>query len=122
MFTESTAAADRASPQLIRDAGYWLHLIRAVEGGGRNLYLQGRLPGSFYDGFGQEATSVGAALAMNPVDVACPLIRDMGVHLVRGVSAEEMLLHYLGKAGLPMEGRDGQIAPRRLQARHDPDD
>lgn len=92
-----------------REAGYWLHLIRAVETAGRMLYLQGRLPGSFYDGRGQEATSVGAALAMGPRDVACPLIRDMGVHLVRGVTPAEMFRHYLGKAGGPMEGRDGNI-------------
>lgn len=98
---------DRAS--LVAASGYWLHLIRAVEEAGRNLYLQGRLPGSFYDGRGQEATAVGAALAMGPDDVACPLIRDMGVHLVRGVTPAEMLRHYLGKAGGPMEGRDGNI-------------
>jgi TPP-dependent pyruvate/acetoin dehydrogenase alpha subunit len=89
------------------DAGYWLHLIRAVEEAGRRLYLQGRLPGSFYDGRGQEATAVGAALAMHPIDIACPLIRDMAVHLVRGVTPAEMMRHYLGKAGGPMEGRDG---------------
>lgn len=93
----------------LTDAGYWLHLIRAVEEAGRRLYLQGRLPGSFYDGRGQEATSVGAALAMGPDDVATPLIRDMAVHLVRGVTPEEMLRHYLGKTGGPMEGRDGNI-------------
>ena len=29
-----------------------------------NLYRQGKVPGSFYDGFGQEAVSVGAAFAM----------------------------------------------------------
>jgi TPP-dependent pyruvate/acetoin dehydrogenase alpha subunit len=80
-----------------------------VEEAGRRLYLQGRLPGSFYDGRGQEATAVGAALAMGADDVACPLIRDMGVHLVRGVSPRELLRHYLGKAGAPMEGRDGNI-------------
>jgi TPP-dependent pyruvate/acetoin dehydrogenase alpha subunit len=94
---------------LLGEAGYWLHLIRAVEEAGRRLYLQGRLPGSFYDGRGQEATAVGAALAMGPDDVACPLIRDMGVHLVRGVTPAEMFRHYLGRTGAPMEGRDGNI-------------
>jgi TPP-dependent pyruvate/acetoin dehydrogenase alpha subunit len=93
----------------VRDAGYWLHLIRAVEEAGRRLYLQGRLPGSFYDGRGQEATAVGAALAMEPRDIACPLIRDMAVHLVRGVTPGEVFRHYLGKAGGPMEGRDGNV-------------
>lgn len=46
---------------------------------------------------------------MGPDDVATPLIRDMGVHLVRGVTPAEVLRHYLGKAGGPMEGRDGNI-------------
>jgi TPP-dependent pyruvate/acetoin dehydrogenase alpha subunit len=94
---------------LVRDAGYWLHLIRAIEEAGRRLYLQGRLPGSFYDGRGQEATAVGAALAMGPDDVACPLIRDMAVNLVRGVTPAEFFRHYLGKGGAPMNGRDGNI-------------
>ncbi|HWO94485.1 MAG TPA: thiamine pyrophosphate-dependent enzyme, partial [Dehalococcoidia bacterium] len=84
-------------------------MTRAVEEAGLRLYKQGRVPGSFYDGRGQEATAVGAALAMEERDVACPLIRDMGVHLVRGVTPAEMLRHFLGKAGGPMEGRDGNI-------------
>jgi TPP-dependent pyruvate/acetoin dehydrogenase alpha subunit len=93
----------------LAEAGYWMHLIRAIEEAGTRLYLQGRLPGSFYDGRGQEATAVGAALAMGPHDVATPLIRDMGVHLVRGVTPAEFFRHYLGKAGGPMNGRDGNI-------------
>lgn len=100
-------AAERAS--LVRRAGYWLHLTRAVEEAGLRLYKQGRLAGSFYDGRGQEAIAVGAALAMRPRDVAAPLIRDMGVHLVRGVEPEVVFRHYLGRAGAPLEGRDGNI-------------
>lgn len=102
-------SSEQGRAAFLTEAGYWLHLIRAVEQAGRRLYLQGRLPGSFYDGRGQEATSVGAALAMGPDDVATPLIRDMGVHLVRRVTPAEMLRHYLGKTGGPMEGRDGNI-------------
>jgi TPP-dependent pyruvate/acetoin dehydrogenase alpha subunit len=102
-------SSEQGRAAFLTEAGYWLHLIRAVEQAGRRLYLQGRLPGSFYDGRGQEATSVGAALAMGPDDVATPLIRDMAVHLVRGVTPAEMLRHYLGKSGGPMEGRDGNI-------------
>jgi TPP-dependent pyruvate/acetoin dehydrogenase alpha subunit len=100
-------AAERAP--LLRRAGYWLHLTRAVEEAGLRLYKQGRVPGSFYDGRGQEAISVGSALALQPRDVACPLIRDMGVHLVRGVPPEQVFRHYLGRSGAPLEGRDGNI-------------
>lgn len=100
-------AAERVP--LLRRAGYWLHLIRAVEEAGLRLYKQGRIPGSFYDGRGQEAISVGSALALRPRDVAFPLIRDLGVHLVRGVPAELIFRHYLGRSGGPLEGRDGSI-------------
>src|SRR5258708_23195876 len=92
-----TTEAESAEASVVREAGYWLHLIRAVEAAGRKLYLQGRLPGSFYDGRGQEATSVGAALAMAPRDIACPLIRDMGVHMGRGGTTAEVFRHSLGK-------------------------
>lgn len=94
---------------LLRSAGYWLHLTRAVEEAGLRLYKQGRVPGSFYDGRGQEATAVGSALALRDRDAAFPLIRDMGVHLVRGVPPETILRHYLGRAGAPLEGRDGSV-------------
>src|SRR5215211_527187 len=60
-------------------------LMRAVEARAMNLYRQGKVPGSFYDGFGQEAVSVGAAWAMASADRLCVLHRDLGAHLVRGV-------------------------------------
>ena len=61
----STAISrEQGRAAFLAEAGYWLHLIRSVEEAGRRLYLQGRLPGSFYDGRGQEATSVGAALGL----------------------------------------------------------
>jgi TPP-dependent pyruvate/acetoin dehydrogenase alpha subunit len=88
---------------LLRRAGYWLHLTRALEEAGERLYRQGRIPGSFYDGRGQEAIAVGAGLALEERDVAFPLIRDIGVHLVRGVPPETLLRHYLGRSGSPLE-------------------
>jgi pyruvate dehydrogenase E1 component alpha subunit len=100
-------AAEQAP--LLRRAGYWLQLTRAVEEAGLRLYKQGRIPGSFYDGRGQEGIAVGSALALRERDVACPLIRDLGVHLVRGVPPEQIFRHYLGRAGGPLEGRDGNI-------------
>lgn len=108
-MTVLDAAYGEVHGEWLCGAGYWLHLIREIEETGRRLYLQGRLPGSFYDGRGQEAIGVAAGLAMQEHDFAWPLIRDMSVHLVRGVTPSEMLRHYLGKAGGPMNGRDGNI-------------
>ena len=42
----------------------YMLLMRGIEERAMNLYRQGKVPGSFYDGFGQEAVSVGAAFAM----------------------------------------------------------
>ena len=74
-----------------------------------NLYRQGKVPGSFYDGFGQEAVSVGAAWAMAATDRLCVLHRDLGAHLVRGVSPSTILSQYMGRAAGITNGRDGNV-------------
>src|SRR5262249_38385122 len=71
-------------------------LMRPIEARALTLYRQGRVPGSFYDGFGQEAVSVGAAFAMGPQDRLCILHRDLGAHLVRGVEPRRVLAQYMG--------------------------
>ena len=58
---------------------------RGVEERGHILYRQGKIPGSYYTGRGNEAASCGVAWAMGPDDVGTPLHRDMGVHITRGV-------------------------------------
>jgi pyruvate dehydrogenase E1 component alpha subunit len=84
-------------------------LTRAIEERGLSLYKQGKIPGSFYDGRGQEATAVGATFALGPADPVCPMIRDLGAHVVRGTTARSILAHYLGRAGGVSRGRDGNV-------------
>lgn len=94
-----------------------LLLTRAVEERGVKLYKQGKIPGSFYDGRGQEATSVGAAFALGPDDViSSPLIRDLGAHLVRGTDLTDLFRHYFGRDNAISRGREGNIhfGDRRL--------
>ncbi|HEX5146758.1 MAG TPA: thiamine pyrophosphate-dependent dehydrogenase E1 component subunit alpha [Conexibacter sp.] len=86
-----------------------MSLMRAIEARALALYKQGRVPGSFYDGFGQEAVSVGAAFAMGPRDRLCPLHRDLGAHLVRGVEPARILAQYMGRASGVTRGRDGNV-------------
>src|SRR5881227_1467794 len=59
-------------------------LMRGLEERAMTLYRQGKVPGSFYDGYGQEAVSAGAAFAMAPEDRLCVLHRDLAAHLIRG--------------------------------------
>ena len=94
-----------------------LLLMRRVEERGNSLYKQGKIPGSFYDGRGQEAVSVGATWALAATDViSSPLIRDLGAHLVRGTDLTEIFRHYMGRENSLNHGREGNIhfGDRRL--------
>ena len=73
-------------------------LMRGLEERAMSLYRQGKVPGSFYDGYGQEAVSAGAAFAMAPEDRLCILHRDLAAHMIRGVTPVRILGQYLGRA------------------------
>jgi pyruvate dehydrogenase E1 component alpha subunit len=84
-------------------------MMRGIEERAMSLYRQGRVPGSFYDGYGQEAVSAGAAFAMAPEDRLCILHRDLAAHVIRGVAPARILGQYLGRATGPTSGRDGNV-------------
>ncbi len=114
--TASAVAADvdRAEHEHLRLADrIWLHramlLMRGIEERAMSLYRQGKVPGSFYDGYGQEAVSAGAAFAMAAEDRLCILHRDLAAHIIRGVSPVRILAQYMGRAGGITAGRDGNV-------------
>ena len=65
--------------------------------------------GKGYLSTGQEAISVGAASTLGPDDWYAPTHRDMGAHLVRGVTVKEVFLQYFCRAASLTWGRDGNI-------------
>ena len=87
----------------------YMLLQRVSEERGLTLYKQGKVPGSFYDGHGQEAVCVGAAFALGPRDRMCILHRDLGAHFVRGVTPDRYLANYMGRVGGVTGGRDGNM-------------
>jgi pyruvate dehydrogenase E1 component alpha subunit len=91
--------------------GIYRHMLitRGVEERGHILYRQGKIPGSFYTGRGNEAAAVAVATAMGPEDVGTPLHRDMGVHIVRGVEPWKIFAQFMGRADGPTKGRDGNV-------------
>jgi pyruvate dehydrogenase E1 component alpha subunit len=101
------------SPHLLVEDRVWLLramlLMRGIEERAMTLYRQGKVPGSFYDGYGQEAVSAGAAFAMAPEDRLCVLHRDLAAHLIRGVPPARILAQYLGRATGVTGGRDGNV-------------
>jgi TPP-dependent pyruvate/acetoin dehydrogenase alpha subunit len=84
-------------------------ITRGVEERGHILYRQGKIPGSFYTGRGNEAAAVGVATAMGPADVGTPLHRDMGVQITRGVEPWKIFAQFMGRADGPTHGRDGNV-------------
>ena len=94
----------------------YMLLMRASEERALTLYKQGKVPGSFYDGCGQEAISVGAAYALGPRDRMCILHRDLGAHFVRGVTPDRYLANYMGRSDGVTGGKDGNMhfGDRRL--------
>ena len=89
-------------------------LQRAVEDRMVSMYRQGELLGSLYTGHWHEAIAVGTAAALRQDDFLCPLHRDMGAHLWRGMEPWQVMASFLGKATAPTGGRDGTLHYGRL--------
>ena len=88
---------------------HFMRLTRAMEDRTRTLFLQGRIVGGVYTAQGHEATTVGAALALGETDCIVPQHRDLGMHLVRGVSPRAIMCQWLARGNSPTLGRDGQV-------------
>ena len=87
----------------------YMVMMRDSEERALTLYKQGKVPGSFYDGRGQEAISVGAAFVLAPRDRTCILHRDLGAHFVRGVTPDRYLANYMGRSGGVTGGKEGNM-------------
>jgi len=101
--SDSLARSDRLN--LFR----YMAMMRASEERAITLYRQGKVPGSFYDGCGQEAISVGSSYVLGPRDRMCILHRDLGAHLVRGLTPDRYLANYMGREAGVTRGRDGNM-------------
>ena len=84
-------------------------MMRGIEERAMTLYRQGKVPGSFYDGFGQEAVSAGATWAMAAQDRLCILHRDLAAHIIRGVEPWRIFAQYMGRQDGITRGRDGNV-------------
>jgi len=104
--------APAVSDETALDLYYWMVLTRATEERALNLYRQGKLPGSYYTGRGQEAISIGMAVPLRSGpdgDWLSPWIRDLGSYLVHGVPVWRMFAQFMGKEGSTTRGKDGNL-------------
>ncbi len=86
---------------------YFMQLKRKFENTILHLYQQGKVVGGAYSGFGNEATAVGTAFALEKHDYLFPMHRDIGAHFVKGQTIRNMMMQHLGRAGNLTRGRDG---------------
>jgi TPP-dependent pyruvate/acetoin dehydrogenase alpha subunit len=92
----------------------YMALHRAVEDRMVSMYRQGEMLGSVYTGHWHEAIAVGTAAALRQDDFLCPIHRDLGSHLWRGMEPWQVMASFLGKATAPTGGRDGTLHYGRL--------
>src|SRR6476619_8105486 len=89
----------KLGPEQLLEMFYWLRLTRAFDERLSILVKQGKVRSGVYTGIGQEAIIVGTCFALRKEDFICPLHRDLGSFLMKGVSARTMMAQMFAKIG-----------------------
>jgi len=109
----TAATTPAVSPGLaaddLRNLYRYMLLQRQAEDRIVKLYRQGAVVGACFTGYGHEAIAVGAAYALGPQDVVSTLHRDLGARLVLGMPLRYYFANFLGRAGSPTRGREGNL-------------
>ena len=99
----------KLSPEQLLEMFYWLKLIRAFDERLSTLVKQGKVRSGVYTGIGQEAIIVGTCFGLKQEDFICPLHRDLGSFLMKGVDPRVMMSQMFGKATGLSKGRDSAL-------------
>lgn len=88
---------------------YFLCLSRRFDERMVSLWKQGRGLGTSFSSRGHEGVSVGCGYALQQKDMAAPMHRNVGLHMVRGVPPGKLLANYLGRQAGATGGRDANL-------------
>jgi TPP-dependent pyruvate/acetoin dehydrogenase alpha subunit len=99
----------KLSPEQLLEMFYWLKLVRAFDERLSVLVRQGKVRSGVYTGIGQEAIVVGTCFALRRDDFVCPLHRDLGVFLMKGVEPKTMMAQMFAKTTGLSKGRDSAL-------------
>ena len=99
----------KLSSEQLLEMFYWLKLSRAFDERLSILVRQGKVRSGVYTGIGQEAIIVGTCFGLRREDYICPLHRDLGSFLMKGVEPRVMMAQMFGKATGLSKGRDSAL-------------
>ena len=99
----------KLSPEQQLEMFYWLKLIRGFDERLSVLVRQGKVRSGVYSGIGQEAIVVGTCYGLRKEDYICPLHRDLGTFLVKGLDPGVMMAQMFAKATGLSKGRDSAL-------------
>src|SRR5262245_62460556 len=96
----------KLAPEQLLEMFYCLKLIRAFDERLSVLVRQGKVRSGVYTGIGQEAIIVGTCYGLRRDDFVCPLHRDLGSFLMKGVEPRVMMSQMFAKTTGLWKGRD----------------
>jgi pyruvate dehydrogenase E1 component alpha subunit len=99
----------KLSSEQLLEMFHWLKLIRAFDERLSILVKQGQVRSGVYTGIGQEAVIVGTGFGLREDDYICPLHRDLGAFLMKGVEPRVMMSQMFGKPAGLSKGRDSAL-------------
>src|SRR5262245_3232390 len=99
----------KLSPEQLLELLYWLRLILSFDMRLSTLVKQGKVRSGVYTGIGQEAIIVGTCYGLRKADYICPLHRDLGSFLMKGVEARVMMSQMFAKTTGLSKGRDSAL-------------
>jgi len=99
----------KLAPEQLLEMFYWLKLIRAFDMRLSTLVKQGKVRSGVYTGIGQEAIIVGTCFGLRKEDFICPVHRDLGAFLMKGIDARTMMSQMFAKATGLSKGRDSAL-------------
>src|SRR3979490_1598485 len=99
----------KLAPEQLLEMFYWLKLMRGFDLRLSTLVKQGKVRSGVYTGIGQEAIIVGTCYGLRKEDYICPLHRDLGSFLMKGVEARVMMAQMFAKETGLSKGRDSAL-------------
>src|SRR5882757_10590604 len=83
--------------------------IRKFEEEGKRLYIAGEIPGAYHSSIGQEASIVGACMALRDDDAMTGTHRSHGHPIGKGADLKALMAELMGKETGICKGRGGSM-------------